>query len=300
MPFESMHLRIEEAIEKLNPPRVRNASRSAFANLRGSWKLHPIDAEMSLFRAITAEEEAATALIRALNEQKYPNAERLKERRHDHKSAIWPLILAVNQMMLDKNIPVPSLALSLSGQPRIELSIDIAGQSNLSKPLWGTPDEPFNFVLRSDKHGPFQVHDFEAEFDAIAKNKGSNSIKQHVERQANIRNEVLYASEKGIPGAVFQDSLILDKRSRVMAILTLTISVMQTPKHQFFIVQCLEALLKAIQGFESAVYDYPSMEVQAVGMSMIQQPDGSMKATIIGPSISGYSYRYTIMPDQPK
>lgn len=77
MPFEDIHLRIEEAIEKLKVPRIRHACRNAFNHLRKAWVLHPIDAEMSSFRAITAEEEAAAAVIRALRHKHYPNAEKL-------------------------------------------------------------------------------------------------------------------------------------------------------------------------------------------------------------------------------
>lgn len=106
-----MHLRLEEAIEKINPPRVRHACRSALNHLRKAWTLHPIDAEMSLFRAITAEEEAATAVIRALNVRKHPNAERLKERQHQHKAAIWPFITAIADKFAEKNIAMPTMFL---------------------------------------------------------------------------------------------------------------------------------------------------------------------------------------------
>ena len=78
MPFDSIHLSIQEAVEKITVPRIRHACRSAFNHLRKSWILHPVDAEMSAFRAITAEEEAASAVIRALRHQSYPNAESLR------------------------------------------------------------------------------------------------------------------------------------------------------------------------------------------------------------------------------
>jgi hypothetical protein len=45
MPFDEMHLNIEEATEKLKVPRVRHACRSAINHLRKVWLLHPVDSE---------------------------------------------------------------------------------------------------------------------------------------------------------------------------------------------------------------------------------------------------------------
>lgn len=61
-PFADWLLGVEDAGNRL-AGRVRHCSRSAFVHLRKAWRLHGVDDEMSAFRAITAEEEAATALI---------------------------------------------------------------------------------------------------------------------------------------------------------------------------------------------------------------------------------------------
>lgn len=248
LPMDEQHATLEQVVERLSPPRVRHAARNAFRNLRDAWKLHPFDAEISFFRAITAEEEAATALIVALKQQRYPNAYRLRERHHAHKAAVWPLIAAIRQGLHEKNVQPPHLALARTGRPRIEMSIDIGGPAGLDRPLWGRADHPFNFVMRSDKHGPFQVHDFEAEMQAIASGRGARDIREHVLREANARNECLYASDRGIPSVQFEDELILDRRARVTAILVATIGIMQTRMLQPFVVQCLAALLKAVEG----------------------------------------------------
>ncbi|HEY0012682.1 MAG TPA: hypothetical protein VGB79_07490 [Allosphingosinicella sp.] len=255
--------------------------------------MHPIDAEMSLFRAITAEEEAATALIRALKAQKYPNADRLRERQHQHKSAIWPFITAVADKMVEKNIPMPALALSTEGAPRVELSIDIASQAGLERPLWGTPDEPFNFSLWSDRSGPFRPHDFSEELAALAVGKGVRDIRAYVADEANLRNQLLYASETGIPSVTFSDDLLLGRRQRITVMLVLTIAVLQTQVHQLFLVQCLDALLRTIHDFDGDPVDIPRLDASVTRLELAEQLDGKMKASIVQP-ITGYSFRFSM------
>jgi hypothetical protein len=293
LPLDEIHLRLEEAVEKLKPPRIRNACRNALNHLRKAWLLHPVDAEMSLFCAITAEEEAATAMVRALNHQDYPNAERLKERHHPHKASIWPFVTAVADKMVEKNIPMPSVSLRIEGEPRIELSIDLASQAGLDYPLWGTPDEPFNFSMWSDRSGPFKPHDFSEELAAIAINKGAHDIEAYVASEANLRNVLLYASDQGIPSVAFEDSLLLGRRQRVTVMLVLTIAILQTKKHQLFLVQCLDALLRSVQRFDGDPADIPSLDVTGERIELAEQLDGTMKLSHVQP-MRGYGFRYTI------
>lgn len=299
IPLDDLHLRLEEAIEKLNPPRIRHACRSALNHLRKAWTLHPIDSEMSLFRAITAEEEAATAVIRALNVRKYPNAERLKERQHQHKAAIWPFITAIADKLAEKNISMPTLSLRVEGEPRIELSIDIAGQAGLDQPLWGTPDEPFNWTFWSDRTGPFKPHDFSEELAALASEKGTRDIEAYIADEANLRNQLLYASDLGIPSVAFADSLLFGRRQRVTVMLVITIAILQTRTHQLFLVQCLDALLRTITRFDGEPLNIPAADLMVPRLEMAEQVDGSMKALIVRP-VTGYGFRYSILPQGEK
>ena len=251
---------------------------------------------MSLFRAITAEEEAATALIRALQVRRYPNADRLNDRWHPHKASIWPFVIAINDKLVEKNIPLPQVALQVEGEPRIVLSVDIAGQAGLSAPLWGTPDEPFNWSLWSDRTGPFKPHDFSEELEALASRKGQKSITAYVTAEANRRNQLLYASDQGIPAVFFADSLLLDRRMRVTVLLTLTIAVMQTRSHQLFFVQCLDALLRVVQNFNGEPVNIPAIDRSVPRLELAEQADGTMRAAIIRPVV-GYSFKFSIRPN---
>lgn len=295
MPTDDMHVHLEEAVDKLKVPRIRNACRNALNHLRKAWILHPVDAEMSLFCAITAEEEAATAVIRALRHQSYPNAERLNDRIHPHKASIWPFITAVSDKMTEKKIPAPEFSLRIEGDPRIELSIDLAKQAGLSAPLWSTPDEPFNFSMVSDRTGPFKLHDFSEELAALANGKGARDIEAYVKGEANVRNRVLYASEQGIPSVTFEDSLLLNRRARVTAMLVLTIAILQTSEHQLFLVQSLDALLRAVQRFEGDPLEFPSIDPRVERLELTEQANGRMKLALVRP-VTHLSFRTTIRP----
>ena len=289
LPLDEIHEQLEKAVEKLKIPRVRNPARSAWNHLRKAWILHPIDSEMSLFRAITAEEEAATALIRALQEKRYPNADRLKSHAHPHKASIWPFITAFSDKLGEKNIPLPHVALRIEGDPRIELSIDIGGTAGLDQPLWGTPDEPFNWSMWSDYTGEMKPHDFSVELAALASRKGAKSISDYITTEANGRNRLLYASDGGIPVVFFADSLLLDRRMRVTVMLTLTIAIMQTRKHQIGFVQCLDALLRTIHQFTGEAAEIAPIDVAAEHLSLTEQPDGSMRAEVVTPHAKSVS-----------
>lgn len=293
MPFDDFHLRIEEAIEKLKVPRIRHACRSAFNHLRKAWVLHPVDAEMSSFRAITAEEEAATAVIRALRHQSYPNVENLSDRNHVHKSSLWPFIMAVSDNMMEKNVAAPTISLCIEGDPRIELSSDMGSQGGLDQPLWITLDEPFNFAMWSDRSGPFKPHDFSEELLALATDKGAHNIEAYIKDEANKRNRLLYASEQGIPSATFADAYLLNRRQRVIVLLILTIAIMQTTVHQLFLVQCLDALLRAVQRFEGDPLELPRIDLDVPRLELTEQADGSMKLSHVRP-FTTLSFRYTI------
>lgn len=86
LPMSENNLAVESNTLRLRG-KIKHCTRNAYVNLRKSWTLHPVDSEMYLFRAITAEEEAATALMLALKKQHYPNAEQLNPRNHTHKAS---------------------------------------------------------------------------------------------------------------------------------------------------------------------------------------------------------------------
>jgi hypothetical protein len=62
----------------------KQCARSAIHHLELAWKIKDVDPEMAIFRAITSEEEAATAIFIALKDKGYLNAKKIKFKKHSY------------------------------------------------------------------------------------------------------------------------------------------------------------------------------------------------------------------------
>jgi hypothetical protein len=246
LPMDEHHLVVEEGALKLTG-RIKHCGRSAYRHLRLAWKLRPIDSEMSLFRAITAEEEAAAALILALQRQRYPGANKLDHKKHDQKLAIIPFLDAIQTMLFDAGVKAPTVQISLGKRPQLSLAIEIKNNLENEEPLFGWPDHPLNFVLRHGVGQSAETYLFEKELQSVADGRGLENMIAVVRDVANIRNRILYADDGGYPTVTFRDELIIERRRRVTVIMALTIAILQTPSHQLFAVQCLEAFLRVLR-----------------------------------------------------
>ena len=278
LPFEEHHQIAEECVNKLGG-RVRHCFRSAFEHLRRAWTLHPVDSEMSLFRAITAEEEAASALIFALKQKGYEGAEKLKPRDHTHKAAVSPFLDAVNNLLYETGVPTPRLSIHRGERPKIMITVDLAALLKKDEPAFAEIDQPFNYML---KKGESQTaYSFEQELQGLAEVRGEKSIKALVEREANLRNRLLYASDEGIPNVDFNDSIIINRRDRVYRISLITIGIMQTSQRQLFAVQCLRAYSAVLGHSVADSFNYQQIsQPEGVRVNIAQQPDGSYTETI--------------------
>jgi len=284
LPLDGFHLIVEEAVGKLNG-HVRNGFRSAYRHLKRSWSLRPLDAEMSLFRAITAEEEAATSLILALRQRGYDGAEKLNPRNHVHKAGVTPFLDAVNEMLADSKVPVPKLNLQTGERPRIDLVFDLATLLNEPEPRYAYVDEPFNYVVR--REGDDIGYMFERELQDIASGRGSKSIAQFIKDEANLRNRLLYASHDGMPHVEFAASVILRRRDRVHRLALITIGIMQTRQKQLFAAQCVRAYCSALGHTILDRTDYSVLnEGDGFTTSILQRADGDYVET--------WTYRQTI------
>lgn len=85
---------VRSQIERTRP-RGRHSALNATDGLDKAWALRHIDKEMAVFRAITAEEEAASALFHALKRRGYPDSGKLNPRLHEHKAALTPYIIGI-------------------------------------------------------------------------------------------------------------------------------------------------------------------------------------------------------------
>lgn len=253
LPLSEFQADVEKCVGKLGG-RVKQCGRNAFHHLRRAWALYGVDNEMSAFRAITAEEEAAAALILSIQQKGYPGASHLNIRDHRHKAALIPFLDAVARVLALMEFVEPTLHLSPDADPprlAVRLNVRRAGLKS-NEPLVVAQDEPLNFTVnRETTDGGRVVHDFEEQLREVTQGSNLSEIKDYVRKQANLRNELLYASESGIPSAIFREAFLLERLRRVTVLLTLTVAIQQTPMHQRFVVQCMHAFLRALRTIDS-------------------------------------------------
>jgi len=168
-------------------------ARNSIMHLEKAYKLASIDPEMAYFRAITAEEEASSALFFSLKRLNYNNSEKLDPRDHLQKNAVYPYILAVYNYFVNKGaLPFPiQLAIKNTNNGKI---MYIKIQITLDKSI--IPDPPLNFSITDYPIGEKVL--FTKEFEEMAIRKGRKDIFDFVKEIANQRNVVLYAFENGI------------------------------------------------------------------------------------------------------
>jgi hypothetical protein len=135
----------------------KHCARSAVRHMIRASKLKGIDPEMAAFRALTAEEEAASALIHSLKWHRYKLSEQLKPRDHIQKAAVYPFFLAV-EGLLARGVPReadPQLEIDESS-PKPRIRIKVLDHDKESILRWAYPEPPLHFNIHIDnKHVDF-------------------------------------------------------------------------------------------------------------------------------------------------
>lgn len=280
-PLRSDHDAFEVAVRKLKG-RPRHCAINAIRSLRRAWQIAPIDPEMAAFRAITAEEEAATALIFALQKRRYPRADELNWRQHPHKAGITPFLRAIESMIAESPLPRPSVVLKHNEDPpRIDIFFDGAALG-IPGDLTVSPEEPLHGVLShgNAESGP-EIATFTDQLQALADDRGAKDILAVIRADANLRNQVLYAADDGIPDVQNVDAFLLGHRRPVFILLALTIIILQTKQIQLFAVQALHAYLLAL-GKAAQEFDYQTAAGPPSDLSIkiVSTPDGPPVATV--------------------
>lgn len=264
LPLDGMQQHLETAVGHLKG-RPKHCARNAYRCLRRAWLLRTVDPEMAVFRAITAEEDAATGLMFALKHRQYPGAERLLPRDHAQKAAWIPFIEAIGKMMADSGVPLGKIILNAGDPPRIDIRIPaealgIAGANGHHV----SPDEPLNLIIRTGKTADdLGVATFETELEAWAAARGKADARLWITEAANLRNQVLYAADSGIPTAPDPTKLILERRRRVQVLLLVTIAVLQADAPQPLAAQALRSFLKVMRNVEETGFDFDAAETPA-------------------------------------
>src|SRR5574337_1991633 len=229
----------------------RNCARNAVSHLEAAWKIKNIDPEMAVFRAITAEEEAATAIFIALKEKGYENANKIKFKSHLYKQAVAPFITAISKFGADV-AQWPDFPFG----ENYELSVDGEGKDrkltlhfNLPRGL-ATPIPPLGFeIILNGK--PYY---FEKELLEITSGQSRSDIIKYVQDIADLRNSLLYARPEGIPKITVKIDGHLEKRRRTVMIFLRIFSLIHPYKEKaLFAEQALKAFLLMMGQIEDEI-----------------------------------------------
>jgi hypothetical protein len=249
--YEKIDKVVFECINETVKGYGRNCARNAISHLEAAWNIKDIDPEMAVFRAITAEEEAATAIYIALKEKGYESADRIKFKSHPYKQAVAPFIIAVSKFMADvakwPNFPLgKKYQLSIEGEGKnrkLILSFYLA--NGLATPI---PPLGFEIALNG------KPYYFKKELLEITSGKGRADITRYVQDLANLRNSLLYARPEGIPKITGKIDAGLEKRRRtVMTFLRIYSLIYPYKKKALFVEQALKAFLVMMGEIEDVV-----------------------------------------------
>lgn len=204
----------EKCLEQLileTPAPGKHCARNAFRHLEKASQLADYDQEMAAFRAITAEEEAASAVFHALRRHKYDGWQKLNARDHRQKNGVIPFCLAIQKVLeeCDKDWELePQLTFDLDAK-KIGVRFNPKKMLNTEHDT-ATFDPPLEFSLRSNS----VLHDFSKQLEYVAVKQQADSFAAHLRERANRRNSLLYASAQGVP-TVRLNKFLLRQRERV-------------------------------------------------------------------------------------
>lgn len=242
---------ISDLILPAAPPPPKWAAINAVRHLNRGWKLRELDPGMAIFRAITAEEEAATALFLSLKRRRYSGAEKLQHKDHAQKSAVSPFLQGAQRVFGKMGAPLPptSLVIDPSHTPpqlKVKLLLPVTDENGTR--ICAFPEPPLHLSLRSGvSDGQMKPEDFATGIEELVAEAGTETILNHVQGRATVRNRILYATSQGIPevgGDV--DRTFNHYRFQTFAILKTYLLIDPHPLNQDFVQQCLFAFLKML------------------------------------------------------
>lgn len=239
---------VEDGLQRIGsklPSVVRYRLENSLDHFSKAFEILNVDRAMASFRAITGEEEAATALMRAIQFRQYPGAKSFNARNHVHKAAVGACIAAIG---LDMRQTLQRFQLTFRYDvQRIDISVPFStlgvatpeGEDYFLQPV-----EPLSIV--HTKPGKERSNLFEENLVNLAEKARFENIKKLVASQANARNTLLYAGDSGIPvsQATVQDLWI--RKDRAMLTLILAIMVLQSKEHQPLVRDAIDAFLSVI------------------------------------------------------
>lgn len=225
---------------------------------------------MAVFRSLTAQEEAATAVFLALQlkKQKYEGAGYLKPRNHRHKIALAPYLDTIadplREMLKANGLNVATIWTGADEPPYVVTAITIKASGRVDL----LPD-PLCMTV-TDHNGA--VVDFGSVVRSAVTEKTTRAVEDAIVELANFRNEILYAHSTGMKEVKppIDDAVLLAER-RVYSQLVLFLMIALCPRPQPLVQQALDGLLSILRvvdaKFTSATQGEPARSARARGRS---------------------------------
>jgi len=194
---------------------------------------------MAVFRAITAEEEAAMAIFSSLRQLGYLRANKLSFRNHTHKQAVIPFFRAIEDCFAKVGGGTSLARWGVSrqrGKKRLFLEL------MLPNGTIARPDPPLGFTVSDPGTG--HPIDFEKNMRDVVESKGLKDTVDYLKERANRRNLILYASERGIPSVTGSAGrFVIGAKERVMSLLGVFCLIFPYREKALFVQQALDAFL---------------------------------------------------------
>lgn len=239
--------RLIELLRRESNDWTRKCFESALMHLVYAHRLADVDPGMAVFRAITAEEEAATGLLRALRLRKYPKSEQLRFRDHVHKAAVYPFILAIAKhasYLKFNGIREVRLGIPKSeDRPRLAVALVLDGalEGQIARPV-----PPLNFSYREGDDQ--SLPNYRRYFLEVVGPSGVVGVRKYLEEKANERNLILYASSQGLPKCPEVPEGYLSKQKHcVITILKATLLTWPYAENQQFVQEGIDAFLSVTE-----------------------------------------------------
>jgi len=255
MEFSDFENNLIEALDDCRGA-IKHCSKNAIKHLEKSWKIRKIDMEMAIFRGITAEEEATSALFYCLKNHQYKNANQLLFKEHTHKLSAFPFIQGIgnflSSFLSQESSPFGDFQIKfteISNRKAIELSVNIPAEN-----ITATPTPPLHFVITNQETG--KPRTFEDDFKKLISGESYTDILKYIKDKATTRNELLYANNQGRPKVEGDIELYLNnQKSKVMILLIITLMIDPWERKEgksLFVQQALNSFLLLLKRIDES------------------------------------------------
>jgi len=218
------------------------AARSSIRHMHRAFELANSMPEISTFLAITAEEEASTALFLALINKKYNEAKKLNKRNHNHKAGVYPFLGLLGETLniTKHELPIEvTFSIPKDDQNEVLRTRMFLGSID-GEDMYSYPDPPLNLVSVETDGNP---KDYLKGVRSVAQEKSINSIYKYITEIANIRNKMLYASDGAIPCVENINEMLQRHVGATLLIHMMYLFVVQHPK-QNLVEECVSVFIQ--------------------------------------------------------